>query len=222
MDGTDTVDNKQYTVTKYGHACVIVSSESTQIIIDPGELTELPENLTGISAVVITHEHFDHVSVLNVSKIVEQNPQVVVYGVASALAVLQEVSMQKVIVNEDTEVSVGGTIPMLLNITDHAVVHESSPCKNLTVTISDEFYYPGDCLVPPKTPVRTTAVPLCAPWLKLEDIFRFADGLLSKQVFPSHNGMLNDAGHETFNAWLMRAFEPKGVTVHLLKNGETI
>ena len=47
-------------LTKMGHACVRLEKDGRILVIDPGTLTE-PEALDGAEAVLITHEHFDHV-----------------------------------------------------------------------------------------------------------------------------------------------------------------
>jgi L-ascorbate metabolism protein UlaG (beta-lactamase superfamily) len=47
---------------KYSHACVRVESDAAVLVIDPGAFTE-PEALDGRDAVLITHEHFDHLDV---------------------------------------------------------------------------------------------------------------------------------------------------------------
>ena len=47
-------------LTKMGHACVRLEKGGQTLVIDPGTLTE-PEALDGAEAVLITHEHPDHV-----------------------------------------------------------------------------------------------------------------------------------------------------------------
>jgi L-ascorbate metabolism protein UlaG (beta-lactamase superfamily) len=47
-------------LTKMGHACVRLEKDGRILVIDPGTLTE-PEALDGAEAVLITHEHPDHV-----------------------------------------------------------------------------------------------------------------------------------------------------------------
>ena len=47
---------------KYAHACVRVEDDGAVLVIDPGAFTE-PAALDGVDAVLITHEHFDHLDV---------------------------------------------------------------------------------------------------------------------------------------------------------------
>ena len=47
-------------ITKFGHACVRVQGDGGVVVIDPGVFTD-PAALEGADAVLITHEHPDHV-----------------------------------------------------------------------------------------------------------------------------------------------------------------
>lgn len=60
-------------LTKYEHACLILDNGTSKLVIDPGCFTKLPENLTGVSCLVITEEHVDHFDIDNVQKVLDQN-----------------------------------------------------------------------------------------------------------------------------------------------------
>ncbi len=47
-------------ITKFGHACVRIQADGGVVVIDPGVFTD-PAPLDGADAVLITHEHADHV-----------------------------------------------------------------------------------------------------------------------------------------------------------------
>ena len=46
-------------ITKFAHACVRIEHEGTVLVLDPGGFTDA-EAVDGATAVLITHEHFDH------------------------------------------------------------------------------------------------------------------------------------------------------------------
>lgn len=55
-------------ISKYIHSCVMLEEEGEKILIDPGVFSFVEgqvkaETFTGISAVLITHEHDDHISI---------------------------------------------------------------------------------------------------------------------------------------------------------------
>src|SRR4028119_1799388 len=48
-------------LTKQGHACVVVTDGDRRLVIDPGAWTD-PAVLDGATAVLVTHEHADHLA----------------------------------------------------------------------------------------------------------------------------------------------------------------
>ena len=47
-------------VTHLGHACLLVEVADRRILIDPGNFSSGFEELTGLDAIVVTHNHPDH------------------------------------------------------------------------------------------------------------------------------------------------------------------
>ena len=50
-------------LTKFTHACVRLEKDGRVLVIDPGHFSETEEALAGAEAVLITHEHADHMDV---------------------------------------------------------------------------------------------------------------------------------------------------------------
>ena len=48
-------------ITKFTHSCLRIEGAGV-LVVDPGELSER-SSLAGADAVLLTHEHFDHISV---------------------------------------------------------------------------------------------------------------------------------------------------------------
>ena len=49
-------------LTKYTHSCVRFDNGSDVLVIDPGVFSEVRPALVGAEAVLITHEHPDHLN----------------------------------------------------------------------------------------------------------------------------------------------------------------
>lgn len=206
-------------LTKYGHACVFVEKNGSHVVIDPGSLTELPEDLSNVIAVICTHVHGDHTDAKNVQKIVEQSPDVVVFALPEALAMLTEVSREKVAISDDAELTVG-PFALKMQVVDHAVIWQKSPCKNLTVMIDDFYYYPGDSLEIADTHIEVVGVPFSAPWLKIAEAIEFVRKMDADYVMPTHNGLFNEKGREFNDYWLKVGLEDTNKSVLQLLSGE--
>jgi len=53
-------------IIKYPHSCVRLEKDGRVLVLDPGVWSE-PSALRGASAVLVTHEHADHVDALRLA-----------------------------------------------------------------------------------------------------------------------------------------------------------
>ncbi len=65
-------------ITKIGHCCLLIKTETATILTDPGGFTTGQNELTGIDIVLITHEHGDHIHIDSLFSILKNNPEAVV------------------------------------------------------------------------------------------------------------------------------------------------
>jgi len=47
-------------LTHFGHSCLHVDIDGTTVLFDPGNFSHGFEGITGLSAILITHQHPDH------------------------------------------------------------------------------------------------------------------------------------------------------------------
>lgn len=178
-------------ITKFGHACLLVETASSRLLIDPGEWSKGFEDLRDIDAVLITHSHPDHLVPDNVATILAHNQQSVVYadsGSAKVLADDGRVSCGAVKAGDTFEVA--GT---QVSVTGghHAQIHpELAMIPNVAYDF-DGFYYPGDSFTLPGHAVRVLALPLSAPWSKVSETIDFARKVPAEVVVPVHDAFLS-------------------------------
>ncbi|BCJ62696.1 MBL fold metallo-hydrolase [Micromonospora endophytica] len=181
-------------ITKYTHACVRLEHDGRVLVIDPGTWSE-PRALAGADAVLVSHEHTDHVDVLRLAGLGVPVfvPEEAVLPDLAPLPVARVRAGERFTAAGFDVTAVGGR---------HATIHGGQPdCANLGYLVADEIYHPGDSLTPPGRPVRTLLVPAQASWLKLTEAIDFAVAAGAAQVFPIHDAQLNERGLASVNGW---------------------
>ncbi len=207
-------------LTKYGHACVFVDNYSSKLIIDPGEFTELPSELNNVTAVICTHMHADHTYAPNLRKIVSANPDVRIYASSESLELLHDVGGQKIPVDTSKEVVVG-EFTLSFYVNDHAVIWNTIPCENIAVKVDSFYYYAGDSFHTISDKMEIVGVPVSAPWLKMNEAIEFSRSMTATYFMPTHNGLLNEVGHNITTMWVENGLKDTGKELLILKNGES-
>jgi L-ascorbate metabolism protein UlaG (beta-lactamase superfamily) len=186
-------------LTKFGHACVRIEDGDRVLVIDPGELSE-PEALDGVTAILVTHEHGDHVDENKLAA----HPDVPVYTHAALAQMIREAAGKTFPVTAvgvgDTFTAAGFTVRAVGGM--HAETIDGLPgCANLGFILNG-VYHPGDSLFVPDEPVDTLLVPASGPWLKLGEAIEFARAVKPARAFPIHDAHLSEIGIETFDWYL--------------------
>ena len=65
-------------ITHLGHACVLVEMAGSRLLIDPGTFADDLTGITDIDAIVVTHQHADHLDPGRLPGLVAANPDAVV------------------------------------------------------------------------------------------------------------------------------------------------
>lgn len=192
-------------ITKYIHACIFLDKDGKRLVIDPGEYTELPEDISNIGVIFLTHVHADHVGVENIKKIVAANPGVKIYGLEDALSTLKDLDAELIAI-KGTGVTEAGGYSIKYFAHDHAIIYESVPCQNLGVLIDNALYYPGDSYHLIEDKVEVVAVPISGPWSKTSDAIDFSKAMKSKRFFGTHDAHASERGQESQGTWISRFF----------------
>jgi L-ascorbate metabolism protein UlaG (beta-lactamase superfamily) len=171
-------------VTKFTHSCVRLELSGAVLVIDPGIWSE-SSALNGCDAILVTHEHADHVDALRLAGL-----GVPVYAPAgSGIRGLTVTGVQSGETFDAAGVAVrasGGR---------HAAVYDGQPdCINLGYVIGDGLlYHPGDALHVPDRSVETLLVPVQASWLKTAEAIDFLRAVNPGRAFGIHDAQVSSA-----------------------------
>jgi L-ascorbate metabolism protein UlaG (beta-lactamase superfamily) len=192
-------------LTKYTHSCIRIEEAGGVLVIDPGEFSE-PEALNGADAVLITHEHPDHLDTAKLAALVGQRPSVAVYT-SSAVAVSLENLGDAVhrVAPGDRFTAAGFPVRVYGGL--HALIHPELPrVPNLAFFVEPGgIYHPGDSFdVPPDAEIDTLFVPVSAPWLKIAEAVEFVRQIAPRRAYPLHDGVLSEAGHGIVTGGMQR------------------
>src|SRR5690349_14353907 len=132
-------------LTKYTHACVRLDGDGQSLVIDPGVFSEA-EACDGAAAILVTHEHSDHVNLELLPAVVERNPAVRIYAGAAVTGQLSALGEAVVTVSVgDVFTAAGHTVRAVGG--QHAEVYDGLPgIPNLGYIVDGELYHPGDAL----------------------------------------------------------------------------
>ena len=208
-------------ITKLEHAALILESGGHRLVIDPGGLSNPILGVTGVDAIIITHEHADHWTPEQLKRILGDNPSAIIIGPAGVATAATDFTVEVAVPGETREV---GPFPLRFFGGNHAVIHPTMPIiENLGVLVDERFFYPGDSFyVPLGYPVDTLAAPAGAPWLKISEAMDYVSQIAPKRAFGTHDGVLSAAGRGIAHDRLKAVTEAKGGEYFALQPEEFI
>ncbi len=181
-------------ITKFGHACVRIEHDGQVLVLDPGGWSE-PESVDGATAVLVTHEHPDHLSLENLRR--TGAPVFTIDAVARQIADEDPAVSERVTVVAPGERFDAG-LPVRTVGELHAVIHQDLPRFHNSGFVVDaggtRVYHPGDAFTEPGQQVDVLLVPVHAPWSKTSEVVDFARAVGAPRSVAVHDGLLNDRG----------------------------
>ena len=116
--------NRGMIITRLGHACLLVESSSTRILIDPGTFSTAWHGLTDLDAILLTHQHPDHFDGDNFGPVIGANPGARLIVEPAVAKMLADQSPHAALVGEVVDL---GSVTVEIVGGEHAVVHDRIP-----------------------------------------------------------------------------------------------
>ena len=185
-------------VTHFGHSCVLLDTGAARLLIDPGSFSKDFEGVTGLDAVLVTHQHVDHLDAERLPALLRGNPDarlIVDPGTAGQLGDLPLDGRDHETVEPGATVQVGGATVQVLG-GQHAVIHPDIPViPNNAYLVDGTHLHPGDSItVVPPEPLDVLFLPATAPWEKLWETVDYLRQVAPRTAVPIHQAMLAMTG----------------------------
>lgn len=188
-------------ITHFGHACLLVELADRRILIDPGAFAGDFLGVRDLDAILVTHQHPDHLDAVRLPELARANGEVPIWSDPQSVPVLAELGLEAT-GHDGNEVAVGEVRIQPVGET-HALIHEEIPrIANVGVRLSapDEptFFHPGDALDADPGPVDVLAFPLNAPWQRSREMTAFLRRIGAPHAVPIHDALLSPTGRSLY------------------------
>jgi L-ascorbate metabolism protein UlaG (beta-lactamase superfamily) len=188
-------------ITRFGHAAVLVEAADTRILIDPGSFSlDAAFELEGLDAIVVTHQHPDHIDQTRAPELVERNPDAQLLCDPETASVLEFGAWRAH--RDGVETAVKGIAVRGIGARHAEIVPALPRVANVGVVLSAEggptLFHPGDTYEYAPEGVDVLALPLSAPWGKVSETVDFVQRVSPATLFPIHDRAIADLAYGTY------------------------
>jgi len=202
---------------KLGHSCLLVESGDARLLVDPGTFSSGFEHLDGLTAVLVTHQHPDHLDVERLPALLERNPSMqVITDPGTAQILRDDHGVEAAVANGGETFDLGVPVEVVGEM--HAQIHPDLPqIPNVGYLIDGRLLHPGDALDVTDREVEVLALPTMAPWMRMAEAVDYLRAVRPRVAVPIHDGLLRSPDL-FYNAF--RGLGPQSTELRVLDDGQ--
>jgi L-ascorbate metabolism protein UlaG (beta-lactamase superfamily) len=207
---------KRLQIVHYGHSCVLIDTGSGRLLFDPGINSQF-EDVTDLDAILITHQHFDHLDTERLPALVKNNPRATLFvDPASAEQEIAKLALTATTARPGDTLEIAGAVVNVVG-GEHAVIYPDFPVPPNVGYVVDHgaFYHPGDSLFVPEQKIDVLGLPFGAPWLKTREAVDFQRTIAPRVSVAIHDAYLSEIGKRGTAGWLTQT-APEGTELRVL------
>lgn len=205
-----------------GQSCVLVETGAARLLLDPGIYSTGFDELTDLDAILVTHQHPDHLDLERLPALLAVNPGAELVVDAGSAPMLAEAGIGHWVAGAGQRLELGGTAVDVIG-GDHGVIHPDVPAVPNNGYLIDgdagTVLHPGDALELPARPVDLLLLPTVAPWLKVSEAVDYLRAVGPALAVPIHQAIL--AKPEKYYGWF-RELSPAGTDIQIAVHGEAL
>jgi L-ascorbate metabolism protein UlaG (beta-lactamase superfamily) len=208
-------------IVHFGHSCVLLSTDSARLLFDPGTFSSGFEPVRELAAILITHQHFDHLDGDRLPALVTANPNAALVVDEDTVPEIEKLGLTPTSVARPGDTLTFGTTTVTVVGGRHATIHPdfAMPTNAGYVVDDGAFYHPGDALFVPQQKIDVLGLPMGAPWLKTSETIDFLREVAPRVAVPIHEALLTEAGFQVQRNWITRM--APDADFHALPRGES-
>lgn len=185
-------------VSHWGHACIRFEKADRRLVLDPGTLSDATV-LADADAVLITHEHPDHVDPATLVPALAARHGLEVWAPTGVVAQLVEAGAPADRVHAAATGDAFDAAGFAVRVTgeEHAVIHPDLPvAQNVAYLVDGTALHPGDSFTPPPAgaDVDLLLVPVAGPWMKLSEAIDYVRAVAPRVAVPIHDATVTVPG----------------------------